>query len=579
MKTVTSSEGTTTYFYDVAGNLVKTELPNGVVETRDYDELNRLKLVKNTKDGVVISSFDYTLDLVGHRRVMQEQNGRKVEYEYDSLYRLTKETITDAVAGNRVVEYSYDKVGNRLTKNDSVLGITTYTYDDNDRLLMEELKQNGVVVETIEYRYDDNGNLISQIKNGVEEVSYTWDKENRLIGVRKASGEVISYQYDSDGIRVSSTVNGVKTEYLVDKNLPYAQVLEERVNNGLTAAYVYGNDLISQQRGSEKSFYLVDGLGSTRGLTNQSGIVTDTYAYDAFGNLISSTNNVQNNYLFAGEQFDKNLGDYYLRARYYDTDTGRFTRRDSYEGSIFDQVSQHKYLYANANPVNLVDPSGKTPQTDGDIVHSKVGLHFIRQVGITETNNPMNNEMFTRERAYDPRTPFTNGNRPTFRRIVRTATGIPNHPGIRGLNTRLYPDLVDFTRHELYEIKPADRQAQIDSGRAELASAVSGLHSLGLTDWHQGTNYIPPSIIPLAWVRENLGMNVVYPDSIDNITHGKFAVVWNLEPGIIVYRINDPRLDLWAAALGVTTILSLTAWLTYQMIEASGRSQRTLGLA
>uniref|UniRef100_UPI00201224AD RHS repeat-associated core domain-containing protein n=1 Tax=Argonema antarcticum TaxID=2942763 RepID=UPI00201224AD len=358
LKTVTSSQGTTSYFYDVAGNLVKTELPNAVVETRDYDQLNRLKLVKNVKDGVVVSSFDYTLDLVGHRRVITEQNGRKVEYEYDSLYRLTKETINDAVAGNRIIEYTYDKVGNRLTKNDSVEGITTYTYDDNDRLKTEELKKNNVVVQTIEYRYDDNGNLKSRIKNGVEEVSYTWDKENRLIGVRKANGEVISYQYDSDGVRVSSTVNGVKTEYLVDKNLPYAQVLEERVNNGLTAGYVYGNDLISQQRGSEKSFYLVDGLGSTRGLTNGSGVVTDRYSYDAFGNLIGSTNNVQNNYLFAGEQFDKSLGDYYLRARYYDTDTGRFTRRDSYEGRLREPLTLHKYLYGNASPINFTDPSG-----------------------------------------------------------------------------------------------------------------------------------------------------------------------------------------------------------------------------
>ncbi|MCL1474223.1 RHS repeat-associated core domain-containing protein [Argonema antarcticum] len=173
-----------------------------------------------------------------------------------------------------------------------------------------------------------------------------------------AKFEVISYQYDSDGVRVSSTVNGVKTEYLVDKNLPYAQVLEERVNNGLTAGYVYGNDLISQQRGSDKSFYLVDGLGSTRGLTNGSGVVTDRYSYDAFGNLIGSGGNSENNYLFAGEQFDRSLGDYYLRARYYDTDTGRFTRRDSYEGDIFDPVSLHKFLYGNANPVNSIDPSG-----------------------------------------------------------------------------------------------------------------------------------------------------------------------------------------------------------------------------
>jgi YD repeat-containing protein len=68
----------------------------------------------------------------------------------------------------------------------------------------------------------------------------------------------------------------------------------------LTASYVYGLDLISQERGNADSYYLVDGLGSTRGLTDASGVVTDTYSYDAFGNLIASAGGTANNYCLLG---------------------------------------------------------------------------------------------------------------------------------------------------------------------------------------------------------------------------------------------------------------------------------------
>ena len=188
----------------------------------------------------------------------------------------------------------------------------------------------------------------------------------------------VSYEYDADGVRVSSTVNGVKTEFLVDKNLPYAQVLEELVNDSAIASYVYGLDLISQERGNADSYYLVDGLGSTRGLTNASGVVTDTYSYDAFGNWIASAGATANNYLFAGEQFDPNLGDYYLRHRYYNPGVGRFTRRDIYEGSLEDPMSLHKYLYGNANPVTYTDSTGlfsaAEAQAVADIANTLAGI-------------------------------------------------------------------------------------------------------------------------------------------------------------------------------------------------------------
>ena len=96
--------------------------------------------------------------------------------------------------------------------------------------------------------------------------------------------------------------------------------------------------------------------------------------YEAFGAKTEGTGAVGNKYLFAGEQYDSNLGDYYLRARYYDTDTGRFTRRDTYEGRLNEPLSLHKYGYAHNNPVNLIDPSGFTPLYDAISIFRKVGL-------------------------------------------------------------------------------------------------------------------------------------------------------------------------------------------------------------
>lgn len=86
---------------------------------------------------------------------------------------------------------------------------------------------------------------------------------------------------------------------------------------------------------------------------------TDTYDYDAFGNLISSTGTTPNNYLYRAEQWDPDLGLYYLRARYLNPLTGRFMSRDPEDGFIFVPRTLHKYLYVGGNPVNHVDRSGR----------------------------------------------------------------------------------------------------------------------------------------------------------------------------------------------------------------------------
>ena len=66
-----------------------------------------------------------------------------------------------------------------------------------------------------------------------------------------------------------------------------------------------------------------------------------------------------NNYLYRGEQYDSDLGLYYLRARYYNLATGLFVSRDPLDGIAFMPITLRKYLYAGSDPVNYVDPSGR----------------------------------------------------------------------------------------------------------------------------------------------------------------------------------------------------------------------------
>src|SRR6185312_15547659 len=112
--------------------------------------------------------------------------------------------------------------------------------------------------------------------------------------------------------RISKTVAGSTTQYLVDDNNPtgLAHVVEEISNGAVQKNYLYGLQLISQTDAASNSvhFYGFDGEGNVRYLTDSSGAITDTYDYDAFGNLTRKTGSTNNNYLYRGEQFDPELG-------------------------------------------------------------------------------------------------------------------------------------------------------------------------------------------------------------------------------------------------------------------------------
>jgi RHS repeat-associated protein len=285
------------------------------------------------------------MDPAGHRLTVAELSGRTVSYAYDNIYRLNSETISGAGAGpSGAVGYTYDPVANRAALSSALPAIIpgTFTYDADDRMAGDS--------------YDANGNTVSS--GGIANV---YDFENRLI---QRGG--VSITYDGDGNRVSKAIGSITTKYLVDDHNPtgFPQVLEESVSDGSTRSFTYGINRISQKqlltggKTTTTTFYIYDGHGSVRALTDASGAVTDNYDYDAFGNLIRATGATPNEFRFAGEQFDPDLGLYYLRARYYNPATGRFWTMDQHGSGGETTQSLNQYLYGSADPVNRIDPSG-----------------------------------------------------------------------------------------------------------------------------------------------------------------------------------------------------------------------------
>ena len=198
------------------------------------------------------------------------------------------------------------------------------------------------------------------------------------------------YAYDADGTLVQSNGAAGVTRFLPDRsnNSRLSQVLEERDGGGLLRArYSYGNELLAMVRGGASSVYLRDSLGNVRGLADAAGTLTDRYQYDAYGNTLAAAGGTTNPYRFMGERFDADDGLYQLRARYYDPAGGRFLSRDPFDGRPQSPVSLHRYLYANADPVNFNDPTGRETllnitltQALSSFVDSSIALKDVQQL-------------------------------------------------------------------------------------------------------------------------------------------------------------------------------------------------------
>lgn len=334
---VSDSVYSTNISYDEAGNRIQEILPNGITVNYEYDLNGRLTLLQHANGGNIIAKAAYTLDNVGNRLSVTDELDGTTSYIYDDLYQLTRVDYPEAQS----VEYTYDPASNRTSA-----GGVPYTYDNANHLIQ---------VGTTPYSYDLSGNLLSV--GGA--VYYDYDYENRLISYSDAN-KIIEYTYDGDGNRLGQSVSGsvyANYEYIYNINTGIPRLLVEKDSTGNTNNYIYAGRLLSRIDPAGTVYYHQDGLGSISVITDVYGNPLNRYAYDAFGNSLSTAETVANQFRFTGEQYDAN-GLIYLRARYYNPATGRFLSQDTFNGKLNDPLSQNRYAYCGNNPVIYIDPTG-----------------------------------------------------------------------------------------------------------------------------------------------------------------------------------------------------------------------------
>ncbi|HWQ91673.1 MAG TPA: RHS repeat-associated core domain-containing protein [Clostridia bacterium] len=491
---------TTQYGFDVRGNLESVLYPagaNGLETHYTYDSRNRLRGM--TVGSAAMAHYLYDVLPDGKRNRATESGSainatgdRTVDYAYDNINRLTKESIAGDEGGkNGDLAYTLDNVGNRTWYKAVPFGTfgSSATFDENDRLNPAS-------------NFDKNGNTL--VSGGA---TFQYDFQNRLKA--RTSGTAVQLVYDGDGNLVSRTVGGVTTWYLVEDRNPtgYPQVLEEVAadRSQVMKRYTWGLALISQED-SAISYSGLDGHGNVRFLLDSAGNArADRYVYDAYGRLIRSAGTTPNVYRYCGERLDPDLGLYYLRARYYNPQTGRFWTMDSYEGSQSDPLSLHKYLYAQDNPINLTDPSGHNPLSaaiNGQLVHKIIGRDFMAKVpgGISGP-------------------------------AVSTVLG-GLYPGTYFPTILMFPDLIDVQGKQIYEIKPFPRWLD---GKLQLTMYVGAFNFFDpAKGWTAGSTYMPPSKIylgALAW-----------------------AIVYQPSGGVIMYDVIDVPALVMVSAGAVATI-------------------------
>ncbi|EJV42405.1 type IV secretion protein Rhs [Bacillus toyonensis] len=277
-------------------------------------------------------------------------------YKYDKTGNRT-EIARDLGSGKKEIvkyEYDYDGFGNRKTVKETVAGKIV----KNVSLAFNAGNQ----LETYgneKLKYDANGNRTADGK-----YNYTWNEADQLTTITK-QGETApfaKYKYDDDGRRIEKEVNGQITRYFYDGD-SINPLYETNGSGEVLRQYVYSIDgvRLAMKAQGQTVFYHYNPRGDVVAMTDGNGQVVANYEYDAWGNVVKSDAKgiaAENPFGYAGYMYDKEIGMYYLIARYYNPDHGVFLSVDPDPGDEDDPVTQNGYTYADNNPLMKVDPDG-----------------------------------------------------------------------------------------------------------------------------------------------------------------------------------------------------------------------------
>lgn len=168
------------------------------------------------------------------------------------------------------------------------------------------------------------------------------------------------------GTHLASTQT-VTHEYLTQSGKVMRETVKTDGTVTLVLDFIYDESgkpfaMIDQLGASPKTYYYVLNLqGDVVKLVDGGGTSVASYAYDAWGNILTATGTMAqiNPLRYRGYYYDTETGFYYLQSRYYDPVTHRFINADSYSSTGQGIIGYNMFAYCNNSPVIQADHTGE----------------------------------------------------------------------------------------------------------------------------------------------------------------------------------------------------------------------------